>query len=46
MDLVRELVHTRNVAAVVTTHDPDLIARADRVVTLRDGRIDSTETAA
>jgi putative ABC transport system ATP-binding protein len=38
MDLVRELVHERRVAAVVTTHDPELIARADRVVTLRDGR--------
>ncbi len=40
MDLVRELVHTWRVAAVVTTHDPDLIARADRVLTLRDGRVD------
>lgn len=42
MDLVRELVHTRRVAAVVTTHDPDLIVRADRVLTLRDGRMGST----
>jgi putative ABC transport system ATP-binding protein len=44
MDLVRGLVHTQGVAAVVTTHDPDLIARADRVVTLRDGRTDSSDT--
>ena len=39
MDLVRDLVHDRGVAAVVTTHDPELIARADRVVTLRDGTV-------
>jgi putative ABC transport system ATP-binding protein len=39
MELVRDLVHSRGVAAIVTTHDPELIARADRVLTLRDGRI-------
>ncbi|GAA1712660.1 ABC transporter ATP-binding protein [Isoptericola hypogeus] len=39
MDLVRELVHSRGVAAVVTTHDPELVARADRVLVLRDGRL-------
>lgn len=38
MELIRDLVHTQRVAAVVTTHDPELIARADRVVTLHDGR--------
>jgi putative ABC transport system ATP-binding protein len=37
MDLVRDLTHSRGVAAVVTTHDPDLVARADRVLVLRDG---------
>ena len=40
MDLVRRLVHERDVAAVVTTHDPELVARADRVLVLRDGRVD------
>jgi putative ABC transport system ATP-binding protein len=39
MELVRDLVHSRGVAAIVTTHDPELMARADRVLTLRDGRI-------
>ncbi len=39
MDLLRELVHTQRVAAVVTTHDPELVARADRVVDLHDGRL-------
>jgi putative ABC transport system ATP-binding protein len=38
MELIRDLVHTQRVAAVVTTHDPELIARADRVVTLHGGR--------
>lgn len=39
MDLVRRVVHERAMAAVVSTHDPLLLQRADRVVELRDGRI-------
>jgi putative ABC transport system ATP-binding protein len=39
MDLLRELVHTAGTAAVVTTHDPELVARADRVVDLHDGAL-------
>ncbi|MCF4122322.1 ABC transporter ATP-binding protein [Antribacter sp. KLBMP9083] len=39
MDLVRQVVHERAMAAVVSTHDPLLLQRADRVVELRDGRI-------
>ncbi|WP_223360981.1 ABC transporter ATP-binding protein [Leifsonia sp. ZF2019] len=38
MDLLVELVHDAGVAAVVTTHDPILMARADRVIELHDGR--------
>ncbi|WP_025158724.1 ABC transporter ATP-binding protein [Leifsonia aquatica] len=38
MDLLVELVHDSGVAAVVTTHDPILMARADRVIELHDGR--------
>lgn len=38
MDLIGELVHTRGVAAVVTTHDPALVGRADHVLELHDGR--------
>jgi len=37
MDLIGELVHARGVAAVVTTHDPALVGRADRVIELHDG---------
>jgi putative ABC transport system ATP-binding protein len=39
MDLLREVTHARGVAAVVSTHDPELMARADRVVELHDGRV-------
>ncbi|SFR72533.1 putative ABC transport system ATP-binding protein [Agromyces sp. CF514] len=37
MDLIGELVHARGVAAVVTTHDPALARRADRMLELHDG---------
>ncbi|GAA1962471.1 ABC transporter ATP-binding protein [Agromyces allii] len=37
IDLIGELVHARGVAAVVTTHDPALVRRADRVLELHDG---------
>ncbi|KQM82814.1 ABC transporter ATP-binding protein [Agromyces sp. Leaf222] len=41
MDLIGDLVHSRGVAAVVTTHDPTLARRADRVLELHDGRVRS-----
>ena len=33
------VVRDRNVAALIATHNPDLAARMDRTVTLRDGRV-------
>ncbi|MFF1574462.1 ABC transporter ATP-binding protein [Leifsonia sp. NPDC058292] len=39
MDLLVDLVHGTGVAAVVTTHDPLLMARADRILELHDGRL-------
>jgi putative ABC transport system ATP-binding protein len=39
MDLIRDLVHTRSMTAVVATHDPVLMDRADSVHELRDGQI-------
>ncbi|MBO0608428.1 ABC transporter ATP-binding protein [Myceligenerans salitolerans] len=39
MDLIRDVVHERGVAAVVSTHDPILMERADRVVELHDGTL-------
>jgi putative ABC transport system ATP-binding protein len=39
MDLFVELAHSQNVAAIVTTHDPTFIKRADAVLELRDGEV-------
>ncbi len=38
MDLLAELTHARGIAAVVSTHDPLLIGRADQMLELHDGR--------
>ena len=41
--LMRELSDDRNVAFIVATHDPRIVATGHRVVTLRDGRtVDGT----
>ncbi|GAA2892090.1 ABC transporter ATP-binding protein [Microbacterium esteraromaticum] len=39
MDLIARLVHERGTAAVVATHDPAMLARADRVLELHDGEL-------
>jgi putative ABC transport system ATP-binding protein len=39
-DLIRAAVSVRHVAAVVATHDPDLLKRADRVIHLRSGHVE------
>ncbi|KQX07866.1 MULTISPECIES: ABC transporter ATP-binding protein [unclassified Leifsonia] len=39
MDLISGLVHDRGIAAVVSTHDPLLVQRADRVLEMHDGRL-------
>lgn len=39
MDLIGELVHHQGVAAIVSTHDPLLVARADIVLELHDGAV-------
>jgi putative ABC transport system ATP-binding protein len=39
MDLLRAVVDSRGTTALVATHDAALIDRADRVLTLRDGRL-------
>ncbi|MGI5212392.1 ABC transporter ATP-binding protein [Plantactinospora sp. CA-290183] len=47
MDLLRALVHSRGMTALVATHDPALIGLADRVLVLRDGRlVEGAEAAA
>lgn len=42
MDLLRGLTETQGVAAIVTTHDPLLADRADRVLHLHDGALAGT----
>ncbi|WEG09146.1 ABC transporter ATP-binding protein [Microbacterium horticulturae] len=39
MALVASLVHERGTAAIVATHDPAMLARADRVLQLHDGHL-------
>jgi putative ABC transport system ATP-binding protein len=39
MNLIAGFVHERGMAAIVATHDPAMVARADRVVELHDGRL-------
>ena len=39
MNLIAGFVHQRGMAAIVATHDPAMIARADRVLDLHDGKL-------
>ena len=45
MELVRELVASEGVSALVATHDPLLLDVADTVVELHDGRLEATRAA-
>ncbi|MGW4897507.1 ABC transporter ATP-binding protein [Kitasatospora sp. NPDC004240] len=46
MQLLRAVVRSEGVTALVATHDPTLMELADRVVELRDGRIVEAEPTA
>ena len=39
VELLRDQTHQRQIATVMVTHDLGIVAEADRVVTIRDGRI-------
>ncbi|GII81293.1 ABC transporter ATP-binding protein [Sphaerisporangium rufum] len=43
MALLRGVVESEGVTALVSTHDPTMIALADRVIRIRDGRLDGQE---
>jgi macrolide transport system ATP-binding/permease protein len=43
MEIIRKLNRARRLTVVVVTHDPDIAAYADRVITFRDGVIVSDE---
>jgi putative ABC transport system ATP-binding protein len=46
MQLIAGFVHRRGMAAIVATHDPAMMALADRVVELHDGRLTAADPAA
>ena len=39
MEELRTMVRRENLAALIATHNPELAARMDRTVTLRDGKV-------
>jgi putative ABC transport system ATP-binding protein len=43
LDLLRELCRERGVAIVLVSHDPQAAGYADRVLALRDGKLDAYE---
>lgn len=45
MNLIAGFVHQRGMAAIVATHDPAMMARADRVIELHDGRLTTAAPA-
>jgi putative ABC transport system ATP-binding protein len=46
MQLIRAVVRSEGVTALVATHDPELISLADRVLELHDGALTADETNA
>ena len=43
MEIIRRLNREQGVTVIVVTHEPDIAAYADRVITMRDGKILSDE---
>ncbi|NHJ86394.1 MAG: ABC transporter ATP-binding protein [Asgard group archaeon] len=39
MDLIEELIKKENISVIMTTHDPEMAARADRVLIIRNGKL-------
>ncbi|CAI8036290.1 Macrolide export ATP-binding/permease protein MacB [Geodia barretti] len=44
LNIISDLNHENGITVIVVTHEPDVAARADRVITLSDGRVISDET--
>jgi len=42
LTLMREVSHERGIPSLLVTHDPEAARRVDRVLTLRDGRLEGT----
>jgi putative ABC transport system ATP-binding protein len=43
MDVFRELIEERNVSVVMVTHNLELMKYCDRIIKLRDGKLESME---
>jgi len=43
VELLREQTHSRGIGTVLVTHDRSILDLADRVMTMRDGRIEASE---
>lgn len=39
MELLRSLTKTLNISTLIVTHDEDMLAYADRIITMKDGRL-------
>ncbi|MHA1772880.1 MAG: ABC transporter ATP-binding protein [Candidatus Heimdallarchaeota archaeon] len=39
MDLIQGLIKKENLGVIITTHDPEIAVRADRILVLRDGKL-------
>ena len=46
MEVMRRMNRAQEVTFVIVTHDLDLAAKADRIIRLKDGKVQSDETAA
>ena len=46
MDLFQQLNRTRGITVVLITHEPDIAAHASRIVSFRDGRVQSDRVVA
>lgn len=39
MDLIEELIRSEGISVIMTTHDPEMAARADKVLIIRNGQL-------
>jgi putative ABC transport system ATP-binding protein len=46
LELLLELAHEQGRTVLIVTHDQEVAAKCDRIVTLRDGRIEASGPAA
>jgi len=45
LDLFEQLHHERGITVILVTHDPNVAKRAERVISVRDGQIESDLSA-